>query len=94
MRNNFWHTINLFFCSSISYCSYIKVAALNLFALLFVSDFVNWFIASFLYCSLYKFRDSDIKYSLLEEKAKSKVKVIALAVKREKPDNYRYRDSW
>ena len=58
--------------------------------------FVDWFIASFLYCFPYSYRSSNYcdsnscrSFTLLKALAKSNGNLIAF-----KSDNYRYRDSW
>ena len=74
--------------------SIAKVVALNVFASIFV--FVDWFIASFLYCFPYSYRSSNYcssnscrSFTLLKALAKSNGNIIAIAFKSEKE-----RDSW
>ena len=52
-------------------------------------SFVDWFMASFLYCFLYSCRS----LTLFKALAKSNINLFAIAFKSEKSDNYRYRDS-
>ena len=61
-------------------------------------SFVDWFMASFLYCFPYSYRPSNYcdsnscrSFTLLKALAKSNGNLFAIAFK---SDNYRYRDSW
>ena len=62
--------------------------------------FVDWFMASFLYCFPYSYRSSNYcdsngcrSFALLKALAKSNGYLFAIARAR-KSDNYRFRDSW
>ena len=64
----------------------------------FLLSFVDWFMASFLYCFPYSYRSSNYcdsnsfrSFALLKALAKSIGNLFAIAFK---SDNYRYRDSW
>ena len=61
-------------------------------------SFVDWLMASFLYCLPYSYRSSNYcdsnscrSFTLLKALAKSNGNLFAIAFK---SDNYRYRDSW
>jgi hypothetical protein len=53
-------------------------------------SFVDWFMASFLYCFPYSCRS----FTLLKALVKINGNLIAIALRASKSDNYRYRDSW
>jgi hypothetical protein len=72
------------------------VVALNLFASIFVWIFVDWFMASFLYCFPYSYCSSNYwnsnscrSFTLLKALAKSNGNLFAIAFK---SDNFRERE--
>ena len=91
MRNNFCYPLKMIIFSAILDFSLLQKLSLLISLLKFLYEFVDWFMASILYCFPYSYRSSNYcdsnsccYFTLLKALAKSNGNLFAIAFKSEK----------
>ena len=99
MRNKFCYPLKISFL--FLYCSPCDSKSCRSDLFNFCISFVDWFIASFLYCFSYSYRSSNYcdsnscrSFTLSKVLAKSNGNLSLSSLRTRKSDNYCYRDSW